>query len=159
MAFVCCLQTHRDGILLTNAQQRGNRNEQQMQKTSQSRKGSSAPNNMIREMTKASMWNKNRSMGLTHLIQDSSPDKRQRDLLFRSEHTNLTIIGASFSASMGAGPGMPRRGQPVWAREPPPQHHNPDQEILFHLGTAIHRWSRSMPEEKDSWVRHPGCFM
>lgn len=71
-----------------------------------------------REVAKASMWNKNRSMGLTH--QDSSTDKRQRDLLFRSEHTNLTIICASSPASMGAGPGMPRRGQPVWAREPPP---------------------------------------
>lgn len=82
-------------------------------------------------MAKASIWNKNRSIrisdlwnknrsiyqGLTHLIQDIITDKSQRDLLFRSEHTNLTILCACSPASTDTG--MSRRGQPVWGREPP----------------------------------------
>jgi len=56
----------------------------------------SAPNH-VRELAKVSTRNKSRSMVLTHLVQDTSADKRQKDVLFKAEHVNLTITCGPFS--------------------------------------------------------------
>lgn len=51
----------------------------------------------VGELAKASIRNKSRSMGFTHLIQDTSTDKRLKDVLFRAEHMNLAVTCGPFS--------------------------------------------------------------
>lgn len=105
-------------------------------------------------------------MGLTHLVHDISTDKRQKDMLFRAEHMNLTITCGPFSPHPQAlvRDARERRTTSV-GRTATPQHHNLprgdtlDQRTVFKLCAVKHRLSRSMSEENDNWIRHPGCSM